>query len=54
MYIHTCLMSSHLHLIVSASEGFKLSEIIRDFKKHTAKKIIEQSHEKLVVVMKKK
>jgi REP element-mobilizing transposase RayT len=40
-----CLMSSHLHLIVSAREGFKLSEIIRDFKKHTAKTIIEQIKE---------
>lgn len=35
-------MSSHLHLIASAKEGFKLSEIIRDFKKHTAVKIIAQ------------
>lgn len=40
-----CLMSSHLHLIASAREGFKLSEIIRDFKKHTAVKIIEKIKE---------
>jgi REP element-mobilizing transposase RayT len=38
-------MSSHLHLIISAKENYKLSEIIRDFKKHTATKIIEQIKE---------
>ena len=37
-----CLMSNHLHLIASAKEDAKLSDIIRDFKKFTAKKIIEQ------------
>ena len=35
-----CLMPNHLHMIVSAKEGFKLSDIIRDFKKFTAKRII--------------
>jgi REP element-mobilizing transposase RayT len=34
------LMSNHLHLIVSAKEGIHLSDIIRDFKKFTSKKII--------------
>ena len=29
-----CLMSSHLHLMASAKEGYELSAIIRDFKKH--------------------
>ena len=38
-------MSSHLHLIISAKENFKLSGIIRDFKKHTAVKIIERIKE---------
>lgn len=37
-----CLMTSHLHLIISAEDGFELSQIIRDFKKHTAKSIIKQ------------
>jgi len=37
-----CLMSNHLHLIARAKEGFTLPEIIRDFKKHTAKQIIGQ------------
>ncbi|HET8858376.1 REP-associated tyrosine transposase [Marivirga sp.] len=36
-----CLMSNHIHLIVSAREGFRLSDIIRDFKKFTAKRIIK-------------
>lgn len=36
-----CLMSNHIHMIVAAKEGFNLSDIIRDFKKYTNKKIIE-------------
>lgn len=36
-----CLMPSHLHMIVSATENKKLSDIIRDFKKFTSKKIIK-------------
>ncbi|WP_379085598.1 transposase [Pedobacter sp. UC225_65] len=35
-----CLMPSHLHMIVSATEEKNLSDIIRDFKKFTAKRII--------------
>jgi REP element-mobilizing transposase RayT len=35
------LMSNHMHLIVSANEGFKLSGIIRDFKKFIAQRIIK-------------
>lgn len=38
-------MSNHLHLIVRAKEGFKLSDIIRDFKKFTSKKIISKINE---------
>ncbi len=34
------VMSNHCHLIIS-SEGTKLSDVIRDFKKHTAKKLVE-------------
>jgi putative transposase len=37
-----CLMTSHLHLIVRAKQGSKLSDIIRDFKKHVAKAVIEK------------
>ena len=35
-----CIMSSHVHLIVSAPDG-NLSDIFRDMKRHTAKKILE-------------
>jgi putative transposase len=36
-----CLMSNHLHLIISAREGFALSDILRDFKKFTSTAITE-------------
>ena len=35
-----CLMSNHIHLIAGAKEDNHLSNIIRDFKKFTSKKII--------------
>lgn len=35
------IMSNHLHLIARAKEGYKLSGIIRDFKKFTSKKLFE-------------
>jgi putative transposase len=35
------LMSNHMHLLVRANEPGRLSDIIRDFKKFTSKKIIE-------------
>jgi REP element-mobilizing transposase RayT len=35
-----CLMTSHIHLVLSCQEGYNLSAIIRDFKKHTAKQIV--------------
>jgi putative transposase len=37
-----CLMPSHLHMIARAEDGVNLSDILRDFKKFTSKKIIEQ------------
>ena len=40
-----CLMTNHIHLIAKANDGFQLSEIIRDFKKFTAKKIIDMIKE---------
>lgn len=42
------LMSNHLHMIAGSSEGFVLSDIMRDFKKHTSKEItsaIQQENE---------
>lgn len=42
LVIHAwCIMSSHLHLIVS-SEKEELSAILRDFKKHTNKMIVDE------------
>jgi putative transposase len=35
-----CLMSNHIHLIASASEGNNLSDILRDLKKFTSKDLI--------------
>ena len=40
-----CIMSNHVHLVASASEGFKMSAILRDMKKHTSKQIIKAIHE---------
>jgi REP element-mobilizing transposase RayT len=36
-----CNMSSHIHLLCKATDGFILSDVIRDFKKFTSKKIIQ-------------
>jgi putative transposase len=40
-----CLMPSHLHLIAAADEGLLLSDIMRDFKQFTSKKIIKTINE---------
>jgi putative transposase len=37
-----CLMPSHLHLIARAESGNSLSDIMRDFKKFTSKKIVKE------------
>lgn len=39
------LMPSHMHMVVRADKELTLSEILRDFKKYTAKKIINQIKE---------
>jgi putative transposase len=36
-----CLMSNHLHLIARAAEGQELADIVRDFKKFTARRVFE-------------
>jgi putative transposase len=36
-----CLMSNHLHLIARADAGYELSDIVRDFKKFTARRVFE-------------
>ena len=35
-----CVMTNHVHLIISAKQGYSLPDILRDFKKHTSKKIV--------------
>ncbi len=35
-----CIMSNHIHLICKAKESYKLSDILRDFKRHTAKHLL--------------
>ena len=37
-----CIMTNHLHLIISRNSKYKLEEIIRDFKKFTAVQIIKE------------
>ena len=37
-----CLMPSHLHMIANASLPFNLSDVVRDFKKHTSKELVRQ------------
>jgi len=39
------LMPSHLHMMCRAKDGFELPDIIRDFKKFTSKKIIQNIRE---------
>lgn len=36
------LMSNHIHLIISAEKNNKLADIVRDFKKFTSKRIIDE------------
>ena len=36
------IMSNHVHLIGAAKEGFNLSDILRDLKKHTSKKLFHE------------
>lgn len=40
-----CLMSNHIHLIAGSTEGFHLSNILRDFKKFTSKEMIRAIQE---------
>lgn len=36
-----CLMTNHLHLIARATDGHELSDIVRDFKKFTARRVFD-------------
>ena len=51
------IMLNHIHLIVSSRENILLSNIIRDFKRHTSKqiaKMLEEYNEKLFLYVFKK
>lgn len=37
------IMSNHMHVIMSAKEGHRLSDTVRDFKKYTATSIIDMT-----------
>lgn len=37
-----CIMTNYIHLIVNCNEPFQLSDVIRDFKKFSSKKILQQ------------
>ena len=36
-----CIMHSHIHMLCKATDGFVLSNVMRDFKKYTAKMIVK-------------
>lgn len=36
-----CIMSSQIHLLCKGTNGFVLSDVMRDLKKHTSKGIIK-------------
>ncbi len=36
-----CIMSNHIHLIISTNENNNLSDVLRDFKKYTSSKIVK-------------
>ena len=40
-----CIMTNHTHLIYRAKEGYTLSDILRDFKRHTAKHLLRSINE---------
>jgi putative transposase len=39
------IMTNHIHLICKSKEGFELSDILKDFKRHTAKYILKAIEE---------
>lgn len=36
-----CIMTNHVHLVIRAKDGFRLSDILRDFKKFTSKAVLK-------------
>jgi REP element-mobilizing transposase RayT len=39
------IMSNHIHLLCAARTGFKISDILRDFKKYTSRQLIQLINE---------
>jgi len=45
LQVHACvIMSNHVHCILSSNNA-RLSDTIRDLKKHTAKQILQSMHD---------
>ncbi|GAB2765330.1 transposase [Rhabdobacter roseus] len=40
-----CLMSNHLHLLAAAADSYNLSDILRDMKKFTSKRLVKAIQE---------
>lgn len=40
------IMPNHLHFIASTAEPYRLEDVMRDFKAHTARKFLEFLHDK--------
>jgi len=36
-----CIMTNHVHMIISATDGYLIQDIVRDLKKYSAAKILE-------------
>jgi putative transposase len=36
-----CLMTNHIHLVCSIEEPFRMTDILRDYKKFTAKAVLD-------------
>jgi len=48
------IMTNHIHLIVQAGDGNKLSQIVSDFKKHTTReviKLLQKDNRKYIIVI---
>jgi REP element-mobilizing transposase RayT len=54
MVLHAyVIMSNHVHFIISAAPGYKISNIMRDFKKFTSKRIVAAIENNLLESRKK-
>lgn len=42
-----CIMTNHVHLLARTKEGNRLSDILRDFKRHTSKEVLQAIQDNL-------